>query len=754
MSVNIGRYSNDAIASPFDAIDYDINTQTGGDWYTTMLSASLGNKNIEGIACSGSSEVLMKSTFKFASKHATGKIRIKTRNKATPAVDKEGKMVAKLGKKFRGVGKANSFSLVMEDSLWGSASMNRVRSAAFFSASLVAMGVSLATAREVGGDVLGESMPIEVVNSVSVPLSILKRDAAVIAKGRNTVFVPHHLIQDVVWEDGALVTSEKDSHAAVDWGRVTAIARYIGVVNSLADDRFARFAEDYGVPYALVNNHWAYVSKEPYLELEKWVPLEHPENPLGSVIDDAQRIAERLSTSAQLSVSMIADLQETPTATLLLKSLRAAAPSKTKPRLMIADGSDVLLPVMAHSVNPGNVGILVQGSESSHNAVISAVIDRASRNETVKERLSRLLTLSTAFNPDEGEVRSVTKEIADKIIDARIFTDARARLGSSLGDDAIAERRVATYRRSMFRNSSALSDRVCINDSSIDTLTNVFMRVARAVISGNTGALLPPPILANPEAAIRSGETIKLLQQASEYLQEATEYWATRYQTQATAYSKSDKTLSVHYGMASKAFKKLRAEWLVEWENSFLPSNCLDESYIRLAVRSYTRKRPNDHVKTAPMANESAIAYARRMDVLLQPTVTFTSSVEFVNSKVAMLAEDFMSYRVFTEPKVTDPPKAETSPVRTIPVMPQLDFLNVVPNLKKVTSLALRGTWFENGDPDAAARANGYISYGKACGELGDKCAFDPENEFTKRYLRARAAEEEEAVTAATEQVI
>lgn len=201
MDVYLRQFAESDLVCPFDIVEWDCNTQTGGDWYMMMLSASLGGKNIEGFSASGTSELVREVNYDFAKTNATGMIKYNKRVKAVDALDEAGDMVAKVSTEFCGITKANNFSLVTEDSLWSSAGTNRVKSAAFLATSLVAMGVSSHVSAEIASDVLGETLPEEVMEAVVVPLSALKRDAALLAKGRNSLFISQHIIQDIAWED-------------------------------------------------------------------------------------------------------------------------------------------------------------------------------------------------------------------------------------------------------------------------------------------------------------------------------------------------------------------------------------------------------------------------------------------------------------------------------------------------------------------------------------------------------------------------
>lgn len=732
-------YSEEDIVCPFESVEYDIDTMTGGDFYTLMLSASLGNKNVEGLACSGSSEVLMKTNFEFARTHATGTVKVKSRSKATPALDLEGSMVAKTGKKFRGVGKANSYALVMEDTLWGSAASNRLRSCAFFAASLIAMGVAFEDAKDISSDILGSEMPDELIESVSTPLSTLKRDTAVVAKSRNAVFMPHHLIQDIVWEDGALVSRSHSDHEAIDWARITAIAKYLGTVNTLADPRFRRVAESIGVPYVPVQNHWAHVSRVPYINLGKWEKVEAPRGELTAIDRDIAEMVENISDRVFFTAQNLDNLTREPSAQVLMDSLRNVRLKKHRSNLAISQGTDVLYDTRPHSVNPGKVGLLVQGSESTHNAFKSSMINQIKSNKSIKALAESYLELADDFLSDEGDLIAKAKELGDVLVTRDTFLDAAARLARVIGDSKVAYNRMATYRRKTLGNSSNLPDRVTISSMSKTSLPNVLLGVCKAALKGHTGFLYPPAILSNPVAAIEAGETARLLKEGAQYLEQVKRYWGDRYQKKATWFKDRDKWQSIRYGMAAKAMRYLRPEHLVEWQNDYIPVGQVTGSYMHDAVLNYVRKRTADKANTMPWPTEKAMAYARRMDKLLQPRVSFAESMEFVNTKLDMVAMDFKTkeeWKGNTEHDDVEPSSVGPGGSTALAdLLGGFDFGELV--LPTPTEEQMRVLWKGRGHPDRAAMDNGYSDYSAAVADLGSAAAYDEENQFTRRYISA-----------------
>jgi hypothetical protein len=565
----------------------------------------------------------------------------------------------------------------------------------------------------------------------------MRRDAAVVVKARNAVFLPHHVVQNIVWEDGALESGNSGGSEAIDWGRITAVAKYLGSVNSMIDPTFELVANKLGVPYALIDGHWASVTRTPYLDLMDWKTVDAPSSSFSGTIEDAEELASMVHESTFISANVLGSLSSSTTATELLAALARTRIKKRRPALPEDSGTDVLKPVVSHSINPLGTRMLVLGAESSNNAMRTAMILKVekTRAPAVTEAMSVLLTKRKAYCPEEGVIQGLIKEIAEKLITPETFQEATAILARTLQNVEVATSRMAAYKRSVLGNSSALGDRIVFKAVDLTRVGVLVVSVSKAVIEGNRGILLPPAILANPEAAIRSGRTLELLKEAREYLDTVKDYWSTRYTAKANSADPEDTEKMVHYQMAAKAMKNLKAEWLIEEGNSFLPLEALEGTYLMSAVSNYTRKRAKDAPAVAHYPGESAMAYARRMDALLKPVVPFESSVKFVASKMAMVAKDFQTDRVWQvkeEEEVADEGLADFF----------ASMFSKAPSLV-ATETDAANSWAGHGDPDEVAKVNGYASFSLAYAALSDATCFDAENRFTSLYLATvRTAED------------
>jgi len=752
----------EAFYTPFDEIGIDFEEQTGADWMRIMLAASLGGAVVEGVSLSGSSEVIFKTTFDQAEKVAVGRIKYNDKPKAVESVDLAGMMVAKATAKFRGVGRAGAFGLAMEDTLWSSASVSRVRDGAFLAASLVAMGAKTSDAVGMASDILGEELPEDLVGCVVTPLSLAKRDAATTVKNRSSVFLPQYSLQPVVWDDNPLQGRLIDETQAIDWGRVTGVAKYIGAMNSLVDPKFKFLAETVGVPYRLVMGHAATVSGTPYRIADTWPGVDRVMSPFGSAVRNASNVAESVATTVRLTVADMQAFETGSTMAAVLKAMAAARVRKSGKSTVLTPGTDQLAPITRTAYTPEMAARVTVGTDSAFNALIGASSDCARRTAGAPDKLAQVLDTYKMVYQDEGEAMSVIKRAAEAVLTGDVFLDAAARLARLIGSDTVARTRVARLRRNLFMNSSALADTVVVRMSDALQLAPVVRRVAKAVVLGNTGMCLPPAILANPEAALQANAAMRLIIEATTYLDTAKVYWSERYHIKSLACLTSDRPESIKLAAASKAFKNLRPEWLLAWNDDFLPPGDLDRSYIVDSAKNYTRKRSKDVATVRPVPGETAMMYARRLDELYEPETSFVSVVSFVTGKIRMLAEDFSVNKVFSEPPDDDlntltqaaPAVLMTASGQTVEEMfAEMQAMMLAPEPEKTVEDVAK-TWEENGDFAEAAKDNGYGSVDEAFKALKLACAFDTENEFTRTHMRAAGTRARNAAVAGDFSVI
>jgi hypothetical protein len=800
MNFFLEEFASASWALPFEAEGIDHTKKTGSDIYTTMLAASLGGKSITALSCAGSCEVLTKVSAEYAQKYKVGFVKPGGQAKAVPSLDKEGTIVARTGSTFSGVKKASAFTVLMEATTWTSTAVTRVKNAATLAAALQVMGVSEEKSLAVAGDALGEEIPEDVVAGVVVPLSLAKKDAATTSKARSALFLPDHVIKTVVWDDTQLQTRPERDKEAVDWGRVTTVARYIGAVNWMLDPNFRSYATVYGVPYDVVNNHWATLPTAAYLALDNWTAVQRPPTPSISVLMEASTVASSAVEAINLPLSLYKKVGLTGEFDAILTALdRVRLPG---PKTLRTAGSDVLNGVTGHTVRQETAHLLVKGSESSFNALVSAILAHVCSDRDLSSSVVKFHHQWKSASLDDEHYSRDVKLMADKLFTKATFAAATVELEKVLGSNRAARERMAKLRRQIFQNSSALHDNVVVTSASIPTLLPVLRSVAAKVSGGKFGHLKVPTLLLNPAAAIIAGKRAEMIKAATEYLNEAREFWGNSYERKSRAIRviRADDSLAIRYSLAAKAMRSVTPQDLIAWQSDYVSISSVPASYLAVAVANYARKR--SIVKVEPQSNETIREFARRADKVLHPRVTFESTLDFVIGKMAHLAGDFCrdedSRKTFTAIRESDEDEyvaehlasleaamgerleekakeaeaarlAEeirimkiSAPIVSIPEAAEADLsalddffgsgggtISLLRDYNKAEERAVaRSLWPDEYDPEAAAQCNGYASYDDALVASGSAVVYDPENEFTQKYLEWHARE-----VAANEQV-
>lgn len=773
-------YESYELAEPFLETPLDPLSMTGSDIYKMMLSASLGGKSLIGAASSGSGEVLNKVSYDFAETHITGYVQFKDTSMAMDPLDTDGKIVAKGGKKFYGITKANAFMVVRESTVWASSAINRVKSAAVLAASLAGSGVEAEVAVAVGGDALGEPLGVDMLANVVTPLSLAKRDVATTAKRRHALYLADHYVQDLTWNDTQLNSGVFDESDAIDWARITTIAKYLGACNAAVDSRFRDLATAYPIPFALVDRHWTKVTMKPYLDVsDHFKNLPRLTLPSGCTIRAAEKVRD-------LKQIVRADLLSLKANGMMFGDILRAmdAVKVARPKMKSILPTDVLAGYVTHTVKEDEVHLLVGNTESSYNALVSAIVARAKEDSDVYKLLMELESTDWSGLDGEGLHRAALKRAIEGAIGSDTFVSAAASLGVVLGDPNLALTRMAKLKRSLTSTSSAFSDRLVVTDRTIEGLGRAVAKSAKVLRTGNTKFLAPPPLLANPSAAIKAGQKMQMLKAAKEYLSDAKSFWSERYEMKAKYIKETGgpKELMVYYSIASCAFTTLEVTQLIEWENGYVSD--MNKSYLARAAKNYCRKRTIKLPESTP--TETVWEYAQRLDKALNPEVSFYKATIFVSEKLSMLAGDFAAESVFSgasalaalgdleaveaeliaekalEAKVAEEDVREgflDTTEKAKELLASVPKVAPPPPPAKVDKFAslfgdddddiifkdptkYRATWDGVMDPDAAARANGYSDYSAAISEIDDRCIYDTENRFTQVALSSLAEEE------------
>lgn len=249
---------------PWVNVRPDCKKQTGGDWYRLFLAASLGKKAIHGVNTAPSMEVLGKVPITPDENMAVGFIRWDDR---TVKPDLLGSRISDkfyAGHHYRGGQTKSGAFVAFDEGSWEPSLRTRARASAILAAGIAAHGCTKAEALETARLITSDDIDAEAVDSTMLPASHLKREMTTVAKTSHLVFTQGTLQQGILWDDSRLSLDQFAPHVAYDWGRITAIARYIAEANIQICSRFRQAALGMGIAYHIARNSWAEVSEEDF----------------------------------------------------------------------------------------------------------------------------------------------------------------------------------------------------------------------------------------------------------------------------------------------------------------------------------------------------------------------------------------------------------------------------------------------------------------------------------------------------------
>jgi hypothetical protein len=242
----------------------DANSQTGGDWYSIALSASLGGKTIHGVNTAPTMELLGKTPAGSVEHFETGHLRW------DPNTTMESKLGPRISDQFylhhqyRGGETSTGAILAFGTGSWEPSLRARARSTSMLAAGIAAHGCSKQDALTTASIIAGDQVDAEAVDATILPASHLKREMTIVAKPNHRLFSQGTIQKGISWDDHTLSVKRDMPHIAYDWGRITAIARYIAEANVQVCPKFREEAQGRGIPFHLVRNAWAAVAAEDY----------------------------------------------------------------------------------------------------------------------------------------------------------------------------------------------------------------------------------------------------------------------------------------------------------------------------------------------------------------------------------------------------------------------------------------------------------------------------------------------------------
>ncbi|KAL9063350.1 MAG: hypothetical protein Q9161_009515 [Pseudevernia consocians] len=272
----------------------------------------------------------------------------------------------------------------------------------------------ISEAAGVAGAIAGEDIPIEAIANTEIPVSVLKREAASVAKANHVVYGRANAQKAISWDDHVLHASKLPENAAMDWSRATTIARYIGEANSRYDPDFRQYAKLKGVPYQLIMNCWATVSQADYVvHLDDYdlVPRVKvgtiPGGPLANAYGDhEQNLHDAIH---RMHNELGNDLIDPKLESLVQIAMhRRGRRGNTK----IATGTEVLAEPTKHAFGAQNAAAATAESGTAWAALIDSLRDLTKAQHGVATKLiNGAMKLTTFLNKEKKEFKSRKEEM-------------------------------------------------------------------------------------------------------------------------------------------------------------------------------------------------------------------------------------------------------------------------------------------------------------------------------------------------------
>jgi hypothetical protein len=364
-----------------------------------------------------------------------------------------------------------------------------------------------------------------------------------------------------------------------------------------------------------------------------------------------------------------------------------------------------------------------------------------------------------------------------------VWNVAHAEAARRLADRRLAHNRMERLYRTISRSSGS-HERVGRPPPIVLQLdAPVYRRLARRMVNpGQEGDYklqdIIPPRVAEARESRREG-----LEAVSRALASRVAKYSDKYERMATA--TEDKGLAVKYRVASMAFNTARlGEYASKDAGYYDNTNPLAFYLVRSAL-GYGRKRRKKLPYNALLAatNSTEVALALDKGMLEEGDTKFAEVEEFCRERLDALYEDVreggellarIGERVEDERRSVVPPmnieaKLEEKVEPKVEEKPKkasggaAGFMAAF--LAKAAAAGVGGesmvlggrrkrgveagyaSWPSRDAAELAGRLNGYEGYAEAFAKLGDKAAYDEENEFTKTYFAKRPVEARSAAS-------
>lgn len=755
-------FNFNGLAQPFADIDVDFDNQTGSDWYQLALSASLGGKIVHGVTTAPACETIAKTTFAFAANHMHGSIRFDDRVLTTESDDDldDYDMLAYRNNDFKGVKSTADAFLAFDQGEWEPSTRTRAREAAILAAGIAAHTGEIDRACDTVSLIASDEVPKEAVHNALVPISHLTREVVHASKGVANVFSSGTIQRAITWEDSNISRGKLPLTAALDWGRLTAIARYIAEVNIRTDENFTSLAKTTTIPYAIVSGSWATVSASDYAiviptDIPKVDLAEFGVPTLAKAYADHEVDALRSAFVAKNEVAYNGAPVEKEVLIKIITGLKLRA----KPRKhIISKGTDTLQELTSHSLSADTAAKAVEASATAFNAYKEAAISKI-LSEPKLERWAQEIVIGVKEQnvPDE-----TVNQVTTAIMHQAVWEVAHDKLTLLLRNAQTATKRLGNLKRTYLAHSGDFHTTYVPTGRSLRLARPMTIHVCKEANFGVIPKFEPIAF----KGALSGHSSVLDLQRfvsyARDHLDHYARAWATRYEGWAKAYAnvKEKPPECIMYGTAAKAFRTVTLSGLLAPEAGYVDMSDPFKCYLWTAAANYCRKR---HMKAPELLGKkfaSARKMAKYLDREIKPVVLFTATESFASARLANLASDFILEEPNLEPP--DPPPAEpitaiSAPVKKLEPAPKPAAMSeeeleaeLEALMSGIPRVALNEVTEENvlrsyPTPELAnkyAIANGYVSFHSAYVALKAGARFDEETEYCQRAYSVTASHE------------
>jgi hypothetical protein len=408
------------VLNPWLSVDPDCSKQSAGDWFTIMLTASMGGKSVHGCNAAPACEVICKANDYANVEAGVGFVRWDPKVAKRPLIGKDISDQYYKRHAFKGTVTTSGNILAYESGLWEPSMRARAKSTSLLAAGIHAHGCTLKDAIETVSIIASDEIDEEAVSSAILPASHLKREMTIVSKANHRIFSRGTIQSGIEWDDANLNISSNATSMAFDWGRVTAIARFVAEGNIQICSMFRGLAQTTGVPYYIVRDAWAYVTPTDYhltpdlFSSVKKVDLNAYGIPSikGAFVDHEDDVMIAI-TRALDKRSLVPDSDTYRSYTSLYQSAKERKARRNK--IHVVSALDYAPPSpLIHNVGTQEACDIVAEASAPFNALVRAIATRKHNDPTIRNMFERLHSIGTDSDSYLEALDNLTFSIFDK----------------------------------------------------------------------------------------------------------------------------------------------------------------------------------------------------------------------------------------------------------------------------------------------------------------------------------------------------